>query len=383
MTKSPHRTPVQSVGRFMARHKILVSFVSGWIVLGIAARAYLPYWIRDEINREIEKLDNYSGAVQSVSLSLWRGAYQIHGLNIRKVRDGIDKPFVRTDLIDLAIDWGALIGGDIVAEADIYDIDMNFARNQTGEGAGWVGFVKVLSPFSVNRLTVHGGRLAYIDYSADPDINLYIEDIVLSVTNVRNVQDAGTPLPSRLDAFGTSVGGGEFTMAGNVNFMKDVPDFDVSLELRDADLTAFNDYAREYAALDFSKGRLGIFMELAAADGKVVGYVKPVATDVALLDLKQDKNPFNIVWEALASLFIELFQNQPKDQFAARIPLEGDLENPDKNMWAGFLSIFKNAFGQAFSKSEDGTVEFNDAFLVARKDKEEESPRSRHRHVKR
>ncbi len=369
-----------SVAPFIARHKVLAGLIVGLAIVLVASRLFLPYWLRDYINAEIDKLENYTGSVEAVSVSVWRGAYQIHGMNIRKTKGGLDKPFVAANTIDLAVDWGALVRGRIVAEVDIYEINLTFAKNQTGQGAGWPTFVEVISPLDVNRLTVHGGRLAYIDYTADPNINLYVDDIVLSVTNLRNVTDAENKLPSRVDAYGTSVGGGVLTMGGNMNFMKDTPDFDFGLELRDADLTAFNDYAREYALLDFSKGTVGIFAELAAADGHVVGYVKPVATDIALIDLDQDKNPFNIIWEALASLFIELFENQPKDQFAARVPIEGDLNNPDEDMWAAFFSIFKNAFGQAFSKDEDGTVEFNDAYIEAieeaqkDKQKDEEKP---------
>ncbi len=354
--------------QFVLRHKILAGVIIGFAFASIASRIYLPFWLRDYINAEISQLENYSGSVESVGVSLWRGAYQIHGMDISKTTGGIDKPFLSTSSIDLALDWGSLIRGRVVAEVDIYDIKLNFAKNQTGQGAGWPAFVDVISPLDVNRLTVHGGRIAYIDYTAEPTINLYIEDIVLSITNLRNVRDGENRLPSRVDAYGTSVGGGDLRMGGNMNFLKDTPDFDFGLELRGADLTAFNDYAREYALLDFSKGTVGIFAELAAADGHVVGYVKPVATDIALIDLDQDQNPFNILWEAVASLFIELFENQPQDQFAARVPIEGDLGDPDQDMWAAFFSIFKNAFGKAFSKDEDGTVNFNDAYREASKE---------------
>ncbi|WP_020399538.1 DUF748 domain-containing protein [Kordiimonas gwangyangensis] len=356
---------------YFARHKILSSALAGLVIILIGARLYLPYYLRDYINDEIRKLENYDGQVERVSVSLWRGAYQIHGMNIRKVSGGLDEPFVAARTIDLALDWGSLVRGRIVAEIDIYEIAFNVAQNQTGEGAGWLGFINVISPLSVNRLTVHGGRIAYLDYTADPNIDLFIEDIVLSMTNIRNVREEGSKLPSRLDAFGTSVGGGDVRLAGNLNIIKEVPDFDIALELQDADLTAFNDYAREFAAIDFSKGRVGIYMELAAADGHVVGYVKPVATDLALVDLDQDKNPFNIIWEALVSVFMELFQNQEKDQFALRVPLEGNLNDPEQDGWAAFWSIFKNAFGQAFTKQEDGTIEFNDAYLEALEERQE------------
>lgn len=58
-----------------------------------------------------------------------------------------------------------------------------------------------------------------------------------------------------------------------------------------------------------------------------------------------------------------IFKNHPNDQFAMRIPIEGDLNNPDKDIWSAFVSICQNAFGQAFKKDTDGNVNFNNALL--------------------
>ncbi len=33
---------------------------------------------------------------------------------------------------------------------------------------------------------------------------------------------------------------------------------------------------------------------------------------------------------------MEIFENQPKDQFAFRIPIEGNLDDPDRGTWAAF-----------------------------------------------
>ena len=54
---------------------------------------------------------------------------------------------------------------------------------------------------------------------------------------------------------------------------------------------------------------------------------------------------------------MEIFENQPTDQFAMRIPVSGTLDNAQQNIWAGFVSIFSNAFGSAFTKDTDGTID--------------------------
>jgi hypothetical protein len=333
------------------------------IVLGlIGVRLYLPYWLTDYVNRQIAQLDGYGGSVRDIDVSLWRGAYQIHGLNIHKDRGGIKEPFVAAKTVDLSIEWRALWHGEIVAEIVINTIDLNFAKAQTGEGADWENFVDSLSPFKINRLDVQGGKVAYIDHNAKPEVNIYIDTISATVTNLRNVEDRNAALPSDIQISGRSIGNGTLRLMGKTNILRDIPDFDLDMKLENAALAAINDYTRAAAAVDFVEGKVGIYSELAAAKGKVAGYVKLLVEDIKVVDVeKQDHNPLNVLWESLVAVFMQLFKNHPKDQFALRIPIEGDLSNPDKDGWAAFLSIFENAFGKAFSRDTEGRIDFKDA----------------------
>ncbi|WP_339715104.1 DUF748 domain-containing protein [uncultured Sneathiella sp.] len=343
------------------KRKIAVIVVIVIAAVLVAGRLYLPFWVKDYVNTQIALLDGYRGGIQDIDLNLWRGAYKIHTLEIRKQENGLDVPFAAARTVDLSVEWKALLEGAVVAEIDIYGADLNFSKTQTGEGGGWLELVDALSPFNINRLAVHGGRVAYIDYTAEPNINLFVKDIDATVTNLRNVTDKENPLPSHITISGTSIGDGVLSFDGRLNILREIPDFDTTSELKEANLEAFNDYGRAYAAIDFEGGKIGIFSELAAADGDVTGYIKLVATDVTMVSTEQEENPLNALWETLVSGFVELFENQPKDQFALRVPIEGNLDNPEGDLWPAFISIFSNAFEKAFTKNEDGTINFQDA----------------------
>ena len=332
-----------------------------FVLLLVGVRMYLPYWVKDYVNAEIDKLESYEGGIEDIDLFLWRGAYQIEGLVLHKKDGGIDKPFVAANTIDLSVDWGALLQGAVVAEADLYGTDLNFAKTQTGQGEGWVKFVDALSPFEINRLEVHNGKMTYTDYTAEPNVYLFIENITAKITNLRHVTDKDNALPSTINISGQSIGDGDIRITGGGNILQDIPDFDVSFELKEAQLPAFNSYTRDFASLDFKEGEAGVFGELAIANGRVKGYVKPIVSDVNMVSIDQDQNPFNIIWESLTSFFIEVFENQEADQFAMRIPVEGNIDDPDEDWWSAFKSIFANAFKEAFSKEADGTINFWDA----------------------
>ena len=364
LAKSPGET---EKGQIMAnthnKRTAVIGTILVVVALLIAGRLYLPYWVKDYVNTQIAGLDEYSGGIEAIDLNLWRGAYLIHGLEIYKVEGGLDTPFVAAREIDLSVEWEALLNGAIVGEIDIYEADVNFSKTQTGEGAGWTAFVGSLSPFDINRLTIHSGKVAYIDYTTEPNIDLFIDDIEAKVTNLRNVTDKENSLPSTLKITGTSIGGGALNVDGQLNIFKDIPDFDIALELQEANLEAFNDYGRAYAAVDFEDGRIGIFSELAAADGNMTGYIKLVATNVTVVSVESGENPLDLLWQSLVSAVVELFENQPKDQFAIRVPIEGDLSDPEGDIWSSIISIFSNAFGKAFKKNEDGTINFQDALV--------------------
>ncbi len=120
------------------RHKKTKIFLSIIILLALAligARIYLPYWVKDYVNGEINKLEGYSGQVADIDIHLWRGAYQIHKLDIRKTGSGIPVPFVAVETVDLSVEWRALFEGAIVAEIDLMNANLNFAVSSKGQTA--------------------------------------------------------------------------------------------------------------------------------------------------------------------------------------------------------------------------------------------------------
>ena len=338
---------------------ITIGFVVIIALALVGGRIYLPVWLTDYVNRQINGLEGYDGGVSDIDVALWRGAYQIHDLRLNKVRGGIKEPFVSIGTTDLSIEWKALLHGSVVAEIELKNANLNFAKSQTGAGTDWEGFIDSLIPFDINRLDINGGKVAYIDHSASPDVNLYINNITAHVTNLQNVTEQQKLLPSDLVVSGNSIGNGKLNITGQINILKNTPDFDLDAKLENAQLPAFNNYANEIAAIDFSKGRIGVYSELASAKDRVTGYVKIVANDIEL-DYLAAPNPINALWEALVAAFMEIFKNQPRDQFALTIPIEGSLENPDQDSWAAFFSIFENAFGRAFSRNTEGRVNIKD-----------------------
>jgi hypothetical protein len=342
------------------KRNIALSLIIVVAIILIVINFALEGWVKNEVNKRINALDGYSGQISDVDIHLWRGAYQIDDLVLLKTKGGLKEHFLEIKKIDLSIQWRALFNGKIVSEVDLYKPDVKFAKAQTGADSDWLGLLNSLVPFDINRFDIHDGKISYIDWSANPNVNIYIKNLYSNITNISNVVNKEQTLPSNIKITGTSIGGGKLSIDGKMNALTKIPNFDLALKLENADLTQFNDYFAEYAALNFKKGTISIYGEAAALKGKIVGYVKPIATDIEFDSLKKDNNILKTVWKSIASTFVALFENHRKDQFALRIPFEGQLKEPTQNVWAGFWSIFSNAFNQAFKKNVDGTINLND-----------------------
>ncbi|MEX2336658.1 MAG: DUF748 domain-containing protein [Fulvivirga sp.] len=335
------------------------------IVILVGVRIYLPYWVTDYVNKVLDEVPEYSGSIEGVSLNLYRGAYKIHQLKMEKDGEDLPVPFLDIKTIDLSVEWNALLNGRLVGEVDLHRPEVNFivtaSDTTTGGEADWTKPIKELMPLQINRFAIINGKIAYRDFSSKPQVNIALDSLQLVATNLSNAARKEEELPSTIKATATSIGGGSLTLTAKANLLKQIPDFDMTANFETVSLPALNDFTKAYAKLDFEKGIFNVYSEIAVVDGMLTGYVKPVITEIKIVDFSEDKDdPLKMVWESIAGTIMELFENQPKDQFATKVPFEGDLNNVKGGTWPTIGNIFKNAFLQAFEKETDSSVSFED-----------------------
>ncbi|MES2985195.1 MAG: DUF748 domain-containing protein [Pseudomonadota bacterium] len=346
--------------RIFRRKRYIVAAVIGLVlVVLIVARLYLSVWLLGHVNKALANMDGYHGSVEGISIDLYRGAYRIHKLVIVKKNAGIPTPFMDIAQIDLSLQWGALLHGRIVSDIALDQPIITFATSasgaakQSGAGVDWNKPIRELMPIDINVVTFTNGKLSYRDFSASPKVDIYINRMHGELRNLRNVVDTTTPLPSSIVVAGDSIGKGTLHIAGHMNILKPVPDMDLDAKLENANLVALTDYSNAYAAIDIKKGKLSVYSELSIKNNRVSGYVKPIATDVSLIDLRSASNPIKLVWESTVAVVVAIFTNHRNDQFATKIPLEGSLDNISTDTWSAISGIIRNAFIEAFDKGFD------------------------------
>jgi len=211
-------------------------------------------------------------------------------------------------------------------------------------------------PIKVNRFEIQNGVLEYIDEGSNPKVDVKLINAHVIATNLRNVYDSAELLPA-----GVNVNAGlyEGTLAMNMklNPLAEKATFDLNARLDNTNLVLLNDFFKAYGKFDVNRGRFGLYTEVAAKEGKFKGYVKPVIKDLDVVGEQDRKdNIFQKAWEEIVGAAGQIFKNQRKDQVATKVPVEGDLSNPDAGIFTAIAEVLRNAFIQALYPSIDQEI---------------------------
>jgi hypothetical protein len=343
------------------------------LVLLVAFRLSLPYFVTRYVNKVLNELEGYRGSVHDVDIHLYRGAYQIDSLKVFKIQGNKEIPFINIPLTDLSIEWQALMKGSLVGEitfekpvinfigekkeAEKKDNDEQPAEEQTGKEVDWTEPIRKLMPFDINRLTVNDGTIAFYDLSTEPKVDLFLHNLQLEALNLNNASDNPEDLPSRVYLQALSIGNGQLNLAMKINVLKEIPDLDMDVRFENVDMKALNDFFQAYARVDVQDGIFNLYSEVAVSEGIITGYVKPLFNGLKVADAKEDQEqPAQLVWESVVDFLAEVFENQKKDQFATRVPLEGHISEVNTTFWPVLWNVFSNAFVEAFENNTDGTI---------------------------
>ena len=122
-----------------------------------------------------------------------------------------------------------------------------------------------------------------------------------------------------------------------------------------------NPWLREFLKVDAQNGAFSMYAELAAADGRFEGYIKPILEDPEIFDTKEaTSGPFQKAWEAIVGLAAKVLENRQEEQVATRIPFSGNLDNPRAGVLAALVNLVRNAFVAAFAHSLEGSISLRD-----------------------
>lgn len=324
----------------------------GLLVLRIA----LPYVLEGYVNRVLDRTEGYSGHVEDVDLALFRGAYAIEGVELTDAGADVPVPIFSAPRIDLSIEWGPLLGGELVGEIVLRQPVVNLVaapveeEEQLGDRPHWTERVQELFPVQVNRFVVEGGRLHLRNDHSEPEVDVALRDVEIVARNLSNVRDRTRERAATAEARATVFDSGTVQAELRIDPLARHPDFALDAQAEGIDLTRLNDFLRAYLGVDAQRGTLSVYSEIDAAGGRFDGYVKPLVENLDVLHLAKegdDQGPLETVWEAATGAAAELLEAQGPGRQAAQVPVQGRFERPDIGLFEALESVLRNAFVEA------------------------------------
>jgi hypothetical protein len=179
---------------FRRKRYIIPLVILALIIIG---RIMLPYFLKNYVNKTLNEIPGYMGHVEDIDVALYRGAYVIKGLKLRKMSAKTDTPMLDFPKSDISIEWKSLFKGKIVSEVILHGPKFNYIfedqKAEPVEGEpdvdDWTKALTDLVPIDINHFNVHNGTANFVRLAEDPDINMFLENIDLDATNLSNVVD--------------------------------------------------------------------------------------------------------------------------------------------------------------------------------------------------
>ena len=327
------------------------------VLLGVA-RLFLPWFVRDYVNRTLDRNEMYAGTIGPVQIHLLRGAYSITDIKLSKRTGDVPVPFFSAKRLDFAIQWNALLHHRIVARVLMQEPEINFVDapskqdSQTGSGGPWLQTLNDLSPFKINSAEIHDGSVHFRAYQTPKPFDVYLSQVNGSIENLGNIQDSTTPLVATVQATATAMDQAKLDFKMTLDPFSYHPTFHLALRLLGLDVTKINDLALAYGKFDFKRGWFDLVIEADSKEGQMTGYVKPLFRNLKVLSIKQDIKEDNILqffWQALVGFTTNILKNRSRDQFGTLIPFTADVSSSTHtDLLATIGNILRNAFIRAY-----------------------------------
>jgi len=273
-------------------------------------------------------------------------------------------PFFAAREIDFALAWRELFHGKFVSDIELEGAELNFVKAASPEQSQleadrrWQSVLQDVFPIDITHLKINDGRLHYVDRTADPVVDLFIDHMDTLATGLRNrPADDGKKFPASLFVEGDSIGHGRLFITAQGEPLAAQPHFELLLRLEKVSLPALNQFLRAYGNVDVKAGDFQLYVEVAARDGRFEGYAKPFFTKVEFTDLSAEgKSVVQKIWQLVVSGLVKLFKNKERDQLATRIPFAGEFGRTDVGVWATISSMLHHGFVRALPTALEHSV---------------------------
>ena len=319
-----------------------------------------PYYARDYINRGLSGLPDYTGRVEWVRVHPLTASIDIYDLRLDKKGNDIPVHFFYSPRWNVSLQWSQIFKGVTRASVKIFDPRVNLVagpssdQSQIGISGVWVDAIKALIPWRVNQLRIYDGDIHFLDFHADPLVDLELNKLEFDAENMSNSQRLKVPLPATVKITARPLLTGTFEMDMAINFDEQYATFSQTFQMQHVPAVGANSALQKYLKVRVKSGEIGLYSELTGDKGVYHGYVKPFFKDLVFEPKPADEGNLGAVWSGVLNTVKGLFENDKK-VIATQTEISGRVDQPQIDTLSAIGGVLWNAYIEALRPGFDPT----------------------------
>ena len=341
------------------RNRIVVESVMLTLaVVAVFIWFYAPYLVRDYINRGLSGLPDYTGRVEWVRLHPLTASIDVYDFHIDKKGNNIPVHFFYSPRWNVSLQWSQIFRGAERASVLIYDPRVNLVagpssdQSQIGISGVWVDAIKALIPWRVNQLRIHNGDVHFLDFHAEPQVDLELSKLEFAAENMSNSKKLMVPLPATVKITACPLLTGFVEMDMAINFDEKYATFTQTFRMEHVPAVGANSALQKYLKVRVKSGDIGLYSELTGDKGVCHGYVKPFFNNLVFEPKPSDEGNFGAIWSGILNTVKGIFENDDK-VMATQTEISGRVDQPQIDTWGAIAGVLWNAWIEALRPGFD------------------------------
>jgi len=319
-----------------------------------------PYLVRDYINRGLADLPDYNGRVERVRLHPWNASLDVYEVHLDKRAGEIPVHFFYAPSWHIALQWSQIFHGVTRASVTVLDPQINLVtgpnadESQLSISMVWMDAVKAMIPWRVNQVRLHRGEVHFLDFQADPRVDLAVNQLEITAENMSNSEGLKVPLPATIKISARPLGTGIFAMDMGINFDEQYATFTQTVRMEHVPAIGANSALQKYLKVRVSGGEIGVYSELASDKGVYHGYVKPFFYRLEFAPKPSDEGNPGAIWSGILNTAKGLFEND-QHAIATQSQVSGRVDRPRVDAVSVITGALWNAYIEALRPGFDPT----------------------------
>ena len=333
-----------------------------WSVLlvGVAFAIALQPLARYGTRHALASIPGYVGSFEDAHVSIIPLEYRVTKLKLEP-RDR-SRPTIYAQDTVAGLDWKWLLRGKLRAAASVFKANLVLretrGKSSTEHVPDLSNIFKHLAPGQLHRVQLRSSELTYI-FRNEKDLKgrstvpkLWIHDVEATIENLATRPEYAEGATT-FAATATLNKSGKTTLFATADPLARGITFAGQMAIEGFDLKDAYNLVDSKSDMAFGRGTLDLLARFGCEAGKLTGAVQPVIKNAEVKAAKEDFGTKVKAWAA--NLGVNLLSDRVpgRNSVSTVIPIEGNLRDPQIQLWPTIFGVFRNAFvqgiGAAFS----------------------------------